>query len=87
LVFIEFQDLLVHCQCCESNLAPLGSIFGSKNKNCFITTTTFRAVAEIQKSADLDSYSAAGEEKKSGRRRLKALKKTVLHHMFAFLKM
>ena len=58
-----------------------------KNKKCIITTTTFRAIAEIQKSADLDSYSAAGEEKKSGRRRLKALKKTVLHHMFAFLKM
>jgi hypothetical protein len=33
-----------------------------KNKKCIITTTTFRAIAEIQKSADLDSYSA-GEEK------------------------
>ncbi len=54
-----------------------------KNKNYIFTTTTFRAIAEIQKSADLDSYSAAGEEKKSGRRRLKlkALKNCVASHV------
>jgi hypothetical protein len=76
----------VHCQCCESNLAPINlaqtkilllqrrlSEPSLKFKNQLISTVTRRR----------------GEEKKSGRRRLKlkATKKTVLHHMFAFLKM